>query len=76
MRDNIMFWPAVVLMVVEAIALVFLISEWFKAKRNQRSCVKYAHAKINEFDQWIDKKFDALKRRYEDESQAENESRT
>ena len=68
MRDNIMFWPAVILMVVEAAALVFLIAEWFKAKRKQRSCVKYAHSKINEFDAWIDKKFDELNRRYEDES--------
>ena len=76
MRDNIMFWPAVILMVVEAVALVFLIAEWFKAKRKQRSCAKYAHAKINEFDAWIDKKFDELNGRYEDESQAENESRT
>ena len=33
MRDNIMYYPAIVLMVVEAAALVFLIAEWFKAKR-------------------------------------------
>ena len=36
MRDNIMFWPAVVLMVVEAVALVFLIVEWFRAKKEQK----------------------------------------
>lgn len=34
MKDNIMFIPAIVLMVVEATALVFLIWEWFKAKRS------------------------------------------
>lgn len=33
MRDNIMFYPAVVLMIVEAIALVFLICAWFRDKR-------------------------------------------
>lgn len=33
MRDNIMFIPAIVLMVVEAGALGFLIWAWFKAKR-------------------------------------------
>lgn len=31
--ENIMFIPACVLMVVEAVALVFLITEWFKAKK-------------------------------------------
>ena len=35
MRDNVMFWPAVVLMVVEAAALVFLIAEWFRAKKER-----------------------------------------
>lgn len=33
MRDNIMYYPAIVLMVVEAAALVFLIAEWVRAKR-------------------------------------------
>ena len=33
MKDNIMFIPAVILMVVEALALGFLTWEWFKAKR-------------------------------------------
>jgi hypothetical protein len=33
MRDNIMYYPAVVLMIVEAGALAFLIVAWFKAKR-------------------------------------------
>lgn len=33
MTDNIMFIPAVLLMVVEAGALIFLIREWIKAKR-------------------------------------------
>lgn len=32
MRENIMFIPAVILMVVEAIALVYLILEWIKVK--------------------------------------------
>ena len=36
MKDNIMFYPAIVLMVVEALALVFLICAWRKAKRNCR----------------------------------------
>lgn len=33
MRDNIMFYPAIVLMIVQAAALVFLISAWFRDKR-------------------------------------------
>lgn len=33
MKDNIMLYPSIVLMVVEAAALVFLIVEWFKAKK-------------------------------------------
>ena len=33
MRDNIMFYPAIVLLVVEAGSLAFLIREWIKAKR-------------------------------------------
>ena len=36
MKDNIMFIPAVVLMVVEAAALIFLIWAWFDAKRRNR----------------------------------------
>lgn len=35
MKDNIMFIPTIVLMVVEAAAVVFLITEWFKAKKEQ-----------------------------------------
>ena len=35
MRDNIMFIPACVLMVVEAVALIFLIWAWFDAKRGK-----------------------------------------
>lgn len=35
MRDNIMYYPAILLMVVEAAALVFLIWEWFKAKNEK-----------------------------------------
>ena len=33
MKENIMFIPAVILMVVEALALGFLIWSWFDAKR-------------------------------------------
>ena len=33
MTDNIMFIPAVILMVVEAAAFSFLVWAWFKAKR-------------------------------------------
>ena len=33
--ENIMFIPACVLMVVEAAAVVFLVREWRKAKKEQ-----------------------------------------
>lgn len=33
MEDNIMFIPAVILMIVEALALGFLIWAWFDAKK-------------------------------------------
>ena len=33
MRDNIMFYPAIVLLIMEAGALAFLIRAWFAAKR-------------------------------------------
>ena len=36
MKDNIMFIPAVVLMIVEAGALAFLIWSWFDAKRRNK----------------------------------------
>ena len=36
MRDNIMFIPACILMVVEAIAFTYLVLEWRKAKRRER----------------------------------------
>ena len=36
MRDNVMFIPAIILMVVEAKALVFLICSWCDAKRRNR----------------------------------------
>ena len=36
MRDNIMFVPAVILMIVEAIAAGFLVWAWFDAKRRNR----------------------------------------
>lgn len=35
MKDNIMFIPSIVLMVVEAVALVFLICAWCWDKRNE-----------------------------------------
>ena len=34
MKDNIMFIPAIILMVVEAAALIFLITAWFRDKKN------------------------------------------
>ena len=36
MRENVMFIPAVILMIVEALALGFLIWAWFDAKRRNR----------------------------------------
>lgn len=39
MRDNIMFYPAVVLMIVEAAAVIFLVCAWRKAKREHREYV-------------------------------------
>lgn len=36
MRDNVMFIPAVILMIVEIQALVFLIWSWCDAKRRNR----------------------------------------
>lgn len=36
MRDSVMFIPACVLMVVEAIAAVFLVWSWRKAKREEK----------------------------------------
>ena len=35
MTNNIMFYPAIVLMIVEAGALAFLIWEWVKAKKEE-----------------------------------------
>ena len=35
MRDNIMYYPATVLMIVEAAALVFLILSWRAAKKRR-----------------------------------------
>lgn len=37
MRDNIMFIPALILMIVEVKALVFLIWSWCEAKREQKN---------------------------------------
>ena len=36
MRENVMFIPAVILMIVEALALGFLVWSWFDAKRRNR----------------------------------------
>lgn len=33
MRDNIMYYPSIVLMIVEALALGFLVWRWREAKR-------------------------------------------
>lgn len=33
MKDNIMYYPAIVLMIVESLALGFLIRSWFDAKK-------------------------------------------
>ena len=36
MENNVMYYPAIVLMVVEACALVFLICAWFRDKRRSK----------------------------------------
>lgn len=36
MKDNIMFIPACILMIVEAIAFGFLVLSWFDAKKGDR----------------------------------------
>lgn len=36
MTDNVMFIPAVILIIVEAQALIFLIWSWCDAKRKER----------------------------------------
>ncbi len=33
MKENIMFYPAIALMIVEAGAMAFLIRAWFRAKK-------------------------------------------
>ena len=33
MTENIMFYPAIILMIVEVCAVVFLIRAWFRAKK-------------------------------------------
>lgn len=35
MNDKIIYWAGNVLMVVEVAAVIFLITEWFKAKRGK-----------------------------------------
>ena len=35
MKENIMFYPEIVLMIVEAGALAFLIRAWVKAKKEE-----------------------------------------
>ena len=35
MKDNVMYYPAIILMIVEAGALIFLITEWIKANNNK-----------------------------------------
>ena len=36
MENNVMFYPAILLMIVEGLALGFLIWAWFDAKRRNR----------------------------------------
>ena len=36
MRNNIMFIPAIILMVVEAAAFIFLVCSWLKAKKEAK----------------------------------------
>ena len=38
MKDNIMFYPAVVLMIAEAYALAFMIVAWIRANRQRNNC--------------------------------------
>lgn len=38
MKENIMYYPAIVLMIVEAGALAFLIRAWFRAKKEDGRC--------------------------------------
>ena len=40
MKDNIMFIPSVILLVVEALALGFLTWSWFDAKRRNRDATE------------------------------------
>ena len=35
MKDNIMYYPAIVLMIIEVSALIFLITDWIKANKNK-----------------------------------------
>ena len=35
MKDNVMYYPAIVLLIIEASALIFLITEWVKANKNK-----------------------------------------
>ena len=40
MRDNIMYYPSIVLMIAEALALGFLIYAWFRDKRRYKDMNK------------------------------------
>lgn len=37
MKDNIMYYPSIVLMIVEALALGFLTWSWFDAKKGEEN---------------------------------------
>ena len=41
MRHNVMYYPSIVLMVVEALALGFLTWEWIKAKRRDEDACNF-----------------------------------
>lgn len=36
MKDNIMYYPSIVLMVAEVAAVIFLVTEWRKAKKKAK----------------------------------------
>ena len=50
MRDNIMYYPAIVLMVVEALAFGFLIRGFVVAKRKQKREETRQYPKSTEID--------------------------
>ena len=47
MRDNVMFYPSIVLLVAEAAAVVFLTAEWFKARKQAKAVLPLKHVESN-----------------------------